>query len=69
MFIPFALVSSARFSGDRNPPLQRARTVASAGVWFLMGVERAGGFYHKSVPSRFQPRDFPDPYLSQMITV
>ena len=45
------------------------RTVASTGVWFLMGVERAGGFYHKSALSSFEPREFRAPHLVEMTTV
>src|SRR5262245_27072614 len=68
----FALLSSARVTGDRNPPPRRARTVASSGVWFLMGVavlNEAGGFYHNSELTSFQPREFPAPHLLKMITV
>jgi len=68
----FALLSSARVVGDRNPPPRRARTVASAGVWFLLGVavlNEAGGFYHKSALSSFQPREFPVAHLPRMVTV
>src|SRR6185369_2765700 len=46
----------------------RARAAASTGVWFLWGVERAGGFYHKSPPARREPREF-RARMAKMITV
>src|SRR4029079_9888566 len=68
----FALLSSAPIIGNRNPPPRRARTVASSGVWFLFGcavLNEAGGFYHRSAPSSFQPRELLVAHLLGMVTV
>jgi hypothetical protein len=35
----------------------------------LMGVERAGGFYHKSALSSFEPREFRAPHPVEVTTV